>query len=1025
MKIREIHIDGFGQFSGVAYGPFEDPVTVFYGPNEAGKSTLLEFVRRTLFGFPRKNSKVNEYPALAGGSYGGRLVIEDSVASRYNLHRTKGNGYKGRVTLTSGFGGSLPEDELTRLLGSHSQDVFEQVFAFTLDELYSDKLLTDSKVNNQLYVAGMGIASLPTVEDDIEKSRRALFLKGGARQEISIVAGRLEAIASLLREVENNAQHYGELTTRLEQVNSEMEALKEKQGHIDIKRTRRVTIRNALSDWDVLESAERDLASLPVIENFPADGVTRLKTLEERIKTAHEEREASDVARRDAADEFEAGEYIEHEDILKRSGDIGQLQMGRTAFDGSVEDLPKRKIDLQVRQQALDGALQKLGPDWDEERLEQFDLSLSVREEIEQHRERLRAAADELSSRESSLKQANIALEESNAVEIKAKERFDEAEKPSLSDQQLRERRNLISRMRSHLYSLGTAEPTSPGAGSSATVPLVIIIVGIAILIIGAVLGGTALLVGLIVGIAGIALAGVGIYLLTSGRQIPVSRSESSVAGPIHDPRSQVTKDAALLGIETIDESTISALEESVHEEESRLNKLNGLSQALEDARESTKRRRSGVEESEASVNQARGQLEEAQREWRQWLSARGLRETFTPENANELQGQVEIGRQHLKTVREMERRIKAIRKDISEYVEAVQPHAATFEVTFDPNDSSTVATAADSLIALLADVKENVGKRDRANAKLKDAERELDTRKQSVQEAEEELNQLLQSGGANSPEEFGTRAGIVERRTTLTEKARSAEDRLQQISEPGEPFETLKTELANSSPKLINDEIAALEQERAATDDTLNNHATEKGAIESELKRLMGEEESSRLRMERNVLQEQINDHAREWTRLTLARNLLAEARKKFERETQPGVIRHAERFFTKITEGRYRSVYAPLGEQTIRVTDANGGAKLPSQLSRGAREQLFLSLRFGLIRELAEQAEPLPVVVDEILVNFDPDRALRAAVAFMELSDTNQVLVFTCHPTVVELFRNAASEAGREEPAVVTVST
>ena len=64
-----------------------------------------------------------------------------------------------------------------------------------------------------------------------------------------------------------------------------------------------------------------------------------------------------------------------------------------------------------------------------------------------------------------------------------------------------------------------------------------------------------------------------------------------------------------------------------------------------------------------------------------------------------------------------------------------------------------------------------------------------------------------------------------------------------------------------------------------------------------------------------------------------TLAQNLLEEARMKFERERQPGVVRHAQEFFSEITEGRYRGVYAPLGEQTITVTDADGRAKQPSR--------------------------------------------------------------------------------------------
>ena len=72
MKIREIYIDGFGQFAGRKFGPLDRPVTVFFGPNEAGKSTLLAFIRTVLFGFrPRKSN----YPPLAGGRHGGRVTL--------------------------------------------------------------------------------------------------------------------------------------------------------------------------------------------------------------------------------------------------------------------------------------------------------------------------------------------------------------------------------------------------------------------------------------------------------------------------------------------------------------------------------------------------------------------------------------------------------------------------------------------------------------------------------------------------------------------------------------------------------------------------------------------------------------------------------------------------------------------------------------------------------------------------------------------------------------------------------------
>ncbi len=62
------------QFSYVTFGPFDAPVVVFYGPNEAGKSTILNFVRTILFGFPTQRRK-EHYPPNAGGKHGGRIVL--------------------------------------------------------------------------------------------------------------------------------------------------------------------------------------------------------------------------------------------------------------------------------------------------------------------------------------------------------------------------------------------------------------------------------------------------------------------------------------------------------------------------------------------------------------------------------------------------------------------------------------------------------------------------------------------------------------------------------------------------------------------------------------------------------------------------------------------------------------------------------------------------------------------------------------------------------------------------------------
>jgi uncharacterized protein YhaN len=80
---------------------------------------------------------------------------------------------------------------------------------------------------------------------------------------------------------------------------------------------------------------------------------------------------------------------------------------------------------------------------------------------------------------------------------------------------------------------------------------------------------------------------------------------------------------------------------------------------------------------------------------------------------------------------------------------------------------------------------------------------------------------------------------------------------------------------------------------------------------------------------------------------------------------------------------------------------------------LSRGTAEQLYLSMRLALVREYANHVDPLPVVFDDIFVNFDPDRSRTTFKALRELCSTHQVLLFTCHPHLVKQVEETLPEA------------
>jgi len=190
---------------------------------------------------------------------------------------------------------------------------------------------------------------------------------------------------------------------------------------------------------------------------------------------------------------------------------------------------------------------------------------------------------------------------------------------------------------------------------------------------------------------------------------------------------------------------------------------------------------------------------------------------------------------------------------------------------------------------------------------------------------------------------------------------------------------------------------------------DRLERHKAEKAKSEERSEWLAKDERSGELRYEEQILKEELAAAAEEWCVNRLALALMRMARTRFERDRQPDVIREAADIFRQMTLGRYRSLTAPIGETNIEILDKDHTSKGINQLSRGTAEQLYLALRFGFIREFSKHSPVLPVIMDDILVNFDPSRAEAAIRGMIELSHSHQILFFTCHPETGELFKKA----------------
>jgi hypothetical protein len=179
-------------------------------------------------------------------------------------------------------------------------------------------------------------------------------------------------------------------------------------------------------------------------------------------------------------------------------------------------------------------------------------------------------------------------------------------------------------------------------------------------------------------------------------------------------------------------------------------------------------------------------------------------------------------------------------------------------------------------------------------------------------------------------------------------------------------------------------------------------------GRMEQEMTTLTADRRAGDVLLQLGVVEQQLRERIARWRVLAVAGLLLERIRRLYEAERQPETLREASLYLARLTDGHYTRVWTPIDGDVLRVDDQQGNTLPLEVLSRGTREQLFLSLRLALVAAYARRGVDLPLVLDDVLVNFDAHRARLAAALLRDFAaEGRQLFVFTCHEHVFRLFK------------------
>lgn len=239
----------------------------------------------------------------------------------------------------------------------------------------------------------------------------------------------------------------------------------------------------------------------------------------------------------------------------------------------------------------------------------------------------------------------------------------------------------------------------------------------------------------------------------------------------------------------------------------------------------------------------------------------------------------------------------------------------------------------------------------------------------------------------------------LVSRRSSLEESLALAKRQRKRL------FERIDSR-AERTVEALDAALAQKVQQRSGLLETSEHLNRRYGELKQELSHAVKEREFDALKLQAEEVKTRIDESSREYARLLLAKRMLETAIGAWESKSQPEVYRQASRLLSVMTDGAWVKV-AMTAEGRLQVVDAVKTARDPLHLSLGTCQQLYLALRIALLMTADNVGRAIPILADDILVNFDSERRAGAARALAELARMRQVLLFTCHEEVVKALR------------------
>ncbi len=427
---------------------------------------------------------------------------------------------------------------------------------------------------------------------------------------------------------------------------------------------------------------------------------------------------------------------------------------------------------------------------------------------------------------------------------------------------------------------------------------------------------------------------------------------------------------------------------------------INERKQSIRD----TRRLEEELNEVKSQVEQIEDELSQRQKQWADAIQPLGLEVDSCPAQANAVMEDLQRIFDKLKDAKSFHERIKGIESDAEDFTNRVFNLA---EHVAQDLKELPLEQAATELNARLTS-----SKTARSELQTLEKQQNREVKKsgdagRSISEIKSELDDMCEEAGCSRYEELPEVEARSSKRREIEVKLEDMDEQLLRLS-AGATVEDFVQDARGVDPDRIepqvinlSEKINAREKEKSPLNQTIGEERTK-------LNMMDGNARAVELAEDAQTILAKLETDVERYAHLRLASTVLARTIERYREKHQGPILKRTKELFAHLTLNSFEGVRADFDDHDnpVLVGVRREGEEVRVEgMSDGTTDQLYLAPRLASLETYLKNNEPMPFIVDDILIRFDDKRATAALQVLAELSTKTQVIFFTHHQRLVEL--------------------